>query len=374
MGPLAFTSAMGLATVGAWGQEEFALQLQSAGDRLELRWEVAVPAGESTPKFEVQRSLDCVHWTPLATNLSSANGALSLTVVRDGQQVFYRVKSDQTATPTADGGEGVFGYTRSFKQQLARLGYLSTADFAAMYPPPADYLDRIDFDVTAAKYWTNVNAPPPAQFPDFRLNAAETARLQRNGFVASGRLGASCCLELYYNIFRRDLPVFITTDSILQAWHRSYDAILQDLETTYLSVSLAAMLEGMAGQMAPLAQAYGAGELKQSVLDADYYLAVARSLLAGASVPSVLGQDSAVAATLAGVESLSIMPLNLFGRLDKDPLYLFDFSQFKPRGHYTNSRLLQRYFKAMMWCGRVDLRVAGNTNYASPRELGTAMS
>ena len=242
-----------------------------------------------------------------------------------------------------------------------------------MYPPPADYLARIDFDVTAAQYWTNVNTPPPGGLPDFRLNAAETACLQRNGFVASGRLGASCCLELYYGIFRRDLPVFITTDSILQAWHRSYDAILQDLETTYLSQSLAALLEGMAGQMTSLAQAYGAGELKQSVLDADYYLAVARSLLAGTNVPSRLGQDGAVATTLAGVESLSIMPFNLFGRLEKDPNYLFDFSQFKPRGHYTNSRLLQRYFQAMMWCGRVDLRVAGNTNYASPRELGTAM-
>src|SRR5690606_9379358 len=33
-----------------------------------------------------------------------------------------------------------------------------------------------------------------------------------------------------------------------------------------------------------------------------------------------------------------------------------DFSQFTPRGHYTDSEELSRYFKAMMWLGRVDLR------------------
>jgi hypothetical protein len=35
----------------------------------------------------------------------------------------------------------------------------------------------------------------------------------------------------------------------------------------------------------------------------------------------------------------------------------FDFSQFKPRGHYTDSVELERYFRAMMWMGRIDFRL-----------------
>ena len=31
-----------------------------------------------------------------------------------------------------------------------------------------------------------------------------------------------------------------------------------------------------------------------------------------------------------------------------------DFSQFFPRGHYTKSTLLKKYFRAMMWMGRAD--------------------
>src|SRR4029078_2258240 len=34
-----------------------------------------------------------------------------------------------------------------------------------------------------------------------------------------------------------------------------------------------------------------------------------------------------------------------------------DFSQFKPRGHYNKSRGLQQYFRAMIWLGRVELRL-----------------
>jgi hypothetical protein len=34
-----------------------------------------------------------------------------------------------------------------------------------------------------------------------------------------------------------------------------------------------------------------------------------------------------------------------------------DFSQFEPRGHYTDSDVLKRYFRAMMWLGRIDLRL-----------------
>ena len=37
-----------------------------------------------------------------------------------------------------------------------------------------------------------------------------------------------------------------------------------------------------------------------------------------------------------------------------------DFSQFKVRGHYEHSERLKHYFQAMMWCGTIDLRVAGN--------------
>ena len=197
------------------------------------------------------------------------------------------------------------------------------------------------------------------------------AAFKKNGFVVSERMGAASFAEQFYRIFSRDLPVFISSDALLHAWHRSYDAILEELEETYLAQSLDEILAGMAEQLAAANKTYGKGILGDSITDADYFLAVARSLLAGQTVKSHLGNDNRVAETLRACEGLRLQEFTLFGRDRK-----VDFSQFKVRGHYENSELLKRYFKAMMWCGRIDLRVAGgkdeNRTASSPRELGAA--
>lgn len=44
--------------------------------------------------------------------------------------------------------------------------------------------------------------------------------------MVSERLGTRTTTDMFYRIYKRDLPVLITTDAILHAWHRSYDAIL----------------------------------------------------------------------------------------------------------------------------------------------------
>ncbi|KAG6572862.1 uncharacterized protein IUM83_15508 [Phytophthora cinnamomi] len=61
---------------------------------------------------------------------------------------------------------------------------------------------------------------------DFRLTAAEKEKLAANGVVASQRMQANSFGEIYYRLYTDDLPVFVTTDSILHAWHRSFDAFL----------------------------------------------------------------------------------------------------------------------------------------------------
>jgi len=48
-----------------------------------------------------------------------------------------------------------------------------------------------------------------------------------------------------------------------------------------------------------------------------------------------------------------IGPSNVMG----EPLYLEDFSQYIPRGHYTKTEQLSRYFKALMYYGRMTFRL-----------------
>jgi hypothetical protein len=270
-----------------------------------------------------------------------------------------------------------FGDAGAFGVELKRLGQLTPQDFARHYTSKADYLPQLSWDPTTATFWDQFNVDPAtkrdkvrpgAMYDDYRLNPEELALFKKNGFVVSERLGGQSFADVFYRIYSRDLPVYVSSDAILHAWHRSYDAILADVEQTFLAPSLAQILDGMASALPDAQRAYGTGVLTDSVLDADYFLATARSFLAGRAVATHLDQDPRVAATLRACAELQLQKFPLFGR-DRQT----DFSQFKVRGHYEKTKLLQNYFRAMMWCGRIDLRVAGKPEHASPRELGAAV-
>lgn len=349
------------------------------------------------PLFEVQRSTDFKKWTVIGQTLQGGIGGpetLTAQFPIPLTSEFYRLSahfSGEIAQQTiASGGDEVFGYAPAFKEELAALGLLTTDEFVARYAPPSDYLPQLDWDPTSADFWPEFNVDP-AEYNatllqgvddlrsyDFRLDENELAVFKKNGFVVSERLGAPSCGEILARLWQDDMPVFIGSDPLLQAWHRSYDMMLSELEETYLFDTVQQMLEGMASKVTEAATQAGEGPLKDSVRDADYMITVARSLLAGTRQPSSLAQDDRVTATLAAISALQLIEcFDVFGQ----PRAV-DFSQFKPRGHYTESEQLGRYFRCVKWLGRAELRVAGgpfqdsscdSPHMAAPRELGTAI-
>jgi hypothetical protein len=369
---------------------------------LEVSWPGVIKANDGStvrPYFELQQSFDLRLWKPVgerqharADTLASTLG-LSLSL---GQpNAFYRLLSVE-APETASlgiGGAEVFGYEDAFANALQRIGQISPDQFAATFPTTAQYLDRVSWDPTGAQFWDRFDANPDVvnrgkngDAPGFRtfdtrLNPQELALLKTNGFVVTARLGGSSFGEVFYNLWHNDLPVFISCDAILQAWHRTYDAMLEEIEETYLFNSVQTMLDAMAAQLPAASSVVGNGALRDSLLDADYFLAVARSLLAGTNnppVPSLLSQDARVAGTLSNIEAQQLQPVNDFMGFCR----VVDFSQFKVRGHYTHTERLGRYFQCLMWLGRIDVPVAGGpfercpevVRMASPRELGLAIT
>jgi hypothetical protein len=288
---------------------------------------------------------------------------------------FYRVAANpsaQTAQETGSGGAEVFGYNDQFADQLSRLGLMPISVFATNTPQPP-YVPRISWDPTTAQFWTNFNASGRPY--DFRLDTNELAVFLTNGFVVSERLGSASFADAYYRIFNDDLPVFITADSILHAWHRSYVSMLEELEELQLATLLEQVISNSAAQLPQAWVQYGGGSLGDGILDADYFLTVARSLWATQQVASSLGNasvDSRVPSTLTSIASQSLEYVSLFGT---NSFRWVDFSQFTVRGHYNNSDRLRRYFKTMMWCGRTDLRLAtfAPNKEDDIRQIGTAI-
>lgn len=239
------------------------------------------------------------------------------------------------------------GFLQRFTAVQGEAAGMTPAAFATRYAP-APAVETLSYDPLTAALLAPIDAT-------LQLGAEQRAVLQRNGFVVAADVTYPSFAVAYEQLYVADLPVFISSDSLLYALHRSYDRILMDLEQTVLIDDLQRLLDGLhatlatkrAGGRIPLA-------LSQAERDVDVYLAVARTLLSGQPVGTQLGPDSdgAAAEILAAVTAEQPAPLPLFGRPDDEP---YDFSQMKPRGHYTDTRQLERYFRAMMWLGRTEM-------------------
>ncbi|HVR61428.1 MAG TPA: DUF3160 domain-containing protein [Polyangia bacterium] len=182
------------------------------------------------------------------------------------------------------------------------------------------------------------------------LSAGELGVLAKNGFVISADKKYPGFAYGYDAIYADHLPVFVSADSIMHAVHRSYDAILKAVELDRLTVELGALLDAMRARLA--ADGDGLGATARA--DADLYLAVAKALLGQTAPTVVAGGDAGMAKRLvdAANGATGVQGITLFGV----PVH-YDFSQFKPRGHYVGVPALEQYFRAMIWLGRTEVPI-----------------
>jgi hypothetical protein len=216
--------------------------------------------------------------------------------------------------------------------------------FLARWRP--SYLAKLPYDPSQA-----VNLPL-IQSSSLKLSDAELATLASSGLAISARQSFPTFFMGYLGIYASDLPLFVSGDSVLHAVHRSYDAILKDVELAALQPTLQTLITGMRNAL--VSESSAGSWPSDAVADVDAYLAIALSLsmATGRAAPVAGGDDATISAIVAKVMSgTGSDSITLFGESR-----VVDFSQFAPRGHYAGSSL-ESYFRAMMWLGRMDLRL-----------------
>ncbi|OFX15143.1 MAG: hypothetical protein A2Z18_07265, partial [Armatimonadetes bacterium RBG_16_58_9] len=171
------------------------------------------------------------------------------------------------------------------------------------------------------------------------------AMVARNGFVVTPTDYTQMFHVYENNEYQRPrkFQAFITTDSMLHTYHVFYDYSLRTVESTKLFEACVKMTDAMLAASGQDLIAAKPPELKDAARRNVAYFAVARKLLGGAAPPEIVKD-------LANADLKKIE-----GHAERDFSDVFghkvDFSQFVPRGHYTRSEKLKRYFKAMMWYG-----------------------
>ena len=195
---------------------------------------------------------------------------------------------------------------------------------------------------------------------DMSLTDYEKQLLARNHFVVTERLRNRSWAYSFINLYSNDLPLFISSDFVLHTMHKSYDAILVDVEYNLLEPNLIELLNSMYYKFGELYSKYGSNSsMINSLQDVDLYIAVANSLARGEIILPIFSTSDKYDEVMAGIESEQMEYMSLF--TNEDRTRKLDFSQFKPRGHYTktiyttNGQVtLENYFRAMMWLGRID--------------------
>ncbi len=216
--------------------------------------------------------------------------------------------------------------------------------FAAYVPVPVDVVPA------APAYTPDLGT---VANPDLvaRLNDAQKAALEANGFVVVPQ-GYEQIYAIYQQADEASIPAFVTTDAVLHSFHILYDYALRLAEIEHFIADLetlnAAMLKAAEADYAATS-----GPVQEAARQNLAFFAVATKLLTPdvdiADVPGpvrdLVQEELALIEAHAGI---TFSPI--FG-------YREDYSQYVPRGHYTRNEDFERYFRAMMWYGRLSFHL-----------------
>jgi hypothetical protein len=193
--------------------------------------------------------------------------------------------------------------------------------------------------------------------------------IERNGFAVTERdfgwadPNRESMTEPYKYLKDRDIPLFVTTDTVLHLYHVQFDETLKDIEEREFSADIEDLTDTLLTSMS-----WGYylldGDLKEAARRNVAYLAVARKLINSdeARAEGPTGSYTPALMTVAETVDAEIALIEAHAGFAQSPLFIYqeDYSQYVPRGHYTRSEALGRYFKTMMWYGRMALLLKGS--------------
>ncbi|HUT55498.1 MAG TPA: DUF3160 domain-containing protein [bacterium] len=177
-------------------------------------------------------------------------------------------------------------------------------------------------------------------------------KLLQNGFATVSFGSLDDIVAAYDRIKELEMPVFVTTDSVLHLYHIQFDETLRVIEEKEFYPDLTALTRVFRAEME---KRYGAskGLEKTAYKKGLAYFAVAEKLL---------DPEARVPASVQDWVDTELGYIEKHGGFEDSPIFTYreDYSQYVPRGHYTRSEELKRYFKAMMWYGRLTMLIKGS--------------
>ncbi len=263
-------------------------------------------------------------------------------------------------------------------------------------------LNELNIELKTAQYSLPVKTSEISNYADFSgklsLDSQDLELLKKNGFVVVKNpfnQREEDITEPYNTLKDKEIPVFITSDSLLHLYHIQFDETLRQIEEREFYDAIweisKELLENSEKDRQILfdlmsVKKYTEESIKpyRDRLEAYkrniVYLSVGMELLKPTSEQLCEGTEwecerndayftqeelnKYTFETPDFVKEEVQKELELIEKhegFSNSPLFIYkeDYSQYVPRGHYTRSEKLKNYFKAMMWYGRTSMLLKG---------------
>ena len=247
------------------------------------------------------------------------------------------------------------GFLGGFWNPTGPAGHPNSSVFTITETVENDFADFIPYDEeftpNALQYSISpglANIANLGLFPT--LTADDRQFIENSGFVAVPQSEFKQIHEILSDNDDNDLPSFVSSDAVLHAFHVLYDLALREAETYSFWNLLGNLTESLVESSYAQYLYAPEGRWQDAALRNVMFFSVALSLLDNQTTVHEDVRD-AVDQVLALIEAHEGFSDQWFMAYDED------FSQYVPRGHYTRTDLLGRYFKAMMWFGRVSFHL-----------------
>jgi len=246
-------------------------------------------------------------------------------------------------------------------------------------------LTPLDIELKVSPYDLPLKTEDITNYNDFSgkisLSSEASALLEENGFVVVKNPFNSeeeYITQPYKTLKDREIPIFITSDSLLHLYHIQFDETLRQIEEREFYDKIWEISNELLDDS--MGKYNGAsGDLKEAYKRNAAYLSVGLELLKPREdqlcpyknewectdayfkeedlqkykfeIPDFVKED--VEKELELIEKHE--------GFSESPIFIYkeDYSQYIPRGHYTRSEKLKNYFKAFMWYGRISMLLKG---------------
>ncbi len=179
--------------------------------------------------------------------------------------------------------------------------------------------------------------------------------IKNNGFVVVPWGKTDDMVKAYRDLKKREIPVFVTSDTLMHLYHIQFDETLKGIEEKEFYRDLISITKKMLDISVKQYEKLSGDLRKAAEKNIAYFSIVLKLLLPEGQIPVNLHEI---------VES-ELELINAHEGFSESPLFNYreDYSQYVPRGHYTRSEELERYFMAMMYYGRMVFLLKGHRQY-----------